>query len=69
MNNVRRQVAGRPLALPSAHVPSTTNRRQFKVWLTLQLIGCGVELSTDPSYRDLQAALSPIFERLTIREG
>ena len=62
MNNTAR----RPVLPP---LPSITNRRQFKVWLILQLVECGVELSTDPSYSELQGALIPIFERLSPAEG
>jgi hypothetical protein len=52
-----------------ARLPSITNRRQFKVWLILQLGELGADLPTDPSYKELQDALVCVFARLLIREG
>jgi hypothetical protein len=54
---------------PSPRLPHVTKRKEFKCWLILQLQQCGAALPHDPTYKDLQIALEPVFARITLREG
>ena len=46
---------------PKAKKPTVTKRKQFKCWLILQLQARGTVLPADPSYKDIQLALEPLF--------